>query len=124
MSLVTEVASDASLIGDEARLRQAIANLVDNAIKYSERGDQIRLNCTRTSDEIRVEVVDEGIGITVDALPRIFDRLYRVDPSRGERGMGLGLSLVRAIAQAHGGRVEVESELGRGSRFTLVFPIA
>lgn len=124
VSLVTEVASDASLIGDEARLRQAIANLVDNAIKYSERGDQIRLNCTRTSDEIRVEVVDEGIGITVDALPRIFDRLYRVDPSRGERGMGLGLSLVRAIAQAHGGRVEVESELGRGSRFTLVFPIA
>ena len=113
-----------TLQADPTRLRQALANLVDNAIKYTSRGGQVRL--TMASDpatgEATVRVTDTGIGIPTAALPRIWDRLYRVDPSRAQRGLGLGLSLVKAIALAHGGRVGVDSAPGRGSSFLLALP--
>jgi signal transduction histidine kinase len=112
-------------MADGNRLRQAVANLVDNAIKYTPRGGHVQLDTEvdPTAHEVRVRVRDDGRGIPPDAISRIWDRLYRVDPSRAERGLGLGLSLVKAIALAHGGRVGVESAPGRGSSFVLALPL-
>jgi signal transduction histidine kinase len=109
-------------VADANRLRQAFANLVDNAVKYTARGGSAEVSVERRGPEVEVRVRDTGRGIPPEALPRIWDRLYRVDPSRSERGLGLGLSLVRAIAVAHGGRVSAESAVGRGSTFVLAIP--
>jgi signal transduction histidine kinase len=110
--------------GARDRLRQAFANLVDNAIKYSRPGSQVTLSASAGEDgrEAVVTVRDTGVGIAASDLPRIWDRLYRADPSRSERGLGLGLSLVRAYITAHGGTVEAASEPGRGSVFTVRLP--
>jgi len=108
--------------GDRNRLAQAIANLLDNAVKYTRAGGQVVIAAGTTDGAARVTVTDTGIGISPDDLPHIWDRLYRGDRSRSERGLGLGLSLVKAIALAHGGRVSVESTPGRGSVFTLHLP--
>jgi signal transduction histidine kinase len=110
------------VVADPTRLRQAFANLVDNAVKYTARGGAAEVSVSATPEAATFRVRDTGRGIPAEALPRIWDRLYRVDPSRSERGLGLGLSLVRAIAQAHGGRVAVESAPERGSTFSLVIP--
>jgi signal transduction histidine kinase len=110
--------------GDRNRLRQVVANLVDNAVKYTPSGGEIRLEARREDAEAVLTVADTGIGIPPGDLPRIWDRLFRGDRSRSERGLGLGLSLVRAIVEAHGGRAEVQSEPGRGTRFTLRLPAA
>lgn len=110
---------------DSNRLRQALANLVDNAIKYTGRGGAVEILVDRNgvpNSEVKIHVRDTGRGIPAEALPRIWDRLYRVDPSRSQRGLGLGLSLVKAIALAHNGRVTVASEPGHGSTFTLTLP--
>jgi signal transduction histidine kinase len=107
---------------DANRLRQAFANLVDNAIKYTPRGGSVEVSVAAAPGEVRLVVRDTGRGIPAEALPRIWERLYRVDPSRSERGLGLGLSLVRAIARAHGGRVAVRSQPGQGSEFTFAIP--
>ena len=111
---------------DANRIRQALANLVDNAIKYTPRGGRvdIALGLDGPRSEAWVRVRDTGHGIPPESLPRIWDRLYRADPSRAERGLGLGLSLVKAIASAHGGRVSVDSGIERGSTFTLTLPLA
>jgi heavy metal sensor kinase len=109
---------------DRNRLRQVVANLVDNAVKYTAAGGRVDLDAARKGGEVVVTVRDTGAGIAAEDLPRIWDRLYRGDKSRSERGLGLGLSLVRAVVQAHGGRVEVFSEPGRGSTFTLHLPAA
>ena len=99
------------------------ANLLDNAIKYTAAGGRVTLSVERRPpSDVAVTVADSGIGIASDELPRIWDRLYRGDRSRSERGLGLGLSLVKAFVRAHGGRVEVASEPGAGSRFTVVLP--
>ena len=118
-------APDVSVEGDRDRLRQVFANLLDNAIKYTAAGGRVTLSVERRlPSEVAVTVADTGIGIASDELPRIWDRLYRGDRSRSERGLGLGLSLVQAFVRAHGGRVEVASEPGAGSRFTVVLPTA
>jgi len=115
-----------TLPADATRVRQALANLVDNAVKYTPRGGRVDVAVTEdpVKGEAMVRVTDTGIGIPAAAIPRIWDRLYRVDASRAERGLGLGLSLVKAIASAHGGRVAVDSAPGRGSSFLLALPLA
>jgi signal transduction histidine kinase len=107
--------------GDRARLEQVAANLVDNAIKYTPPGGTVAVAVPRDSPA-RLRVRDTGIGIPPDELPRIWDRLFRGDRSRTERGLGLGLSLVKAIVEAHGGTVAVESQVGSGSTFTVTLP--
>jgi signal transduction histidine kinase len=107
---------------DRARLRQAIGNLVDNAIKYTPRGGRVLLETARTADRVGIRVRDTGPGIPAEALPRIWDRLYRAEASRSTRGLGLGLSLVKAIVEAHDGTVAVDTEPGRGSTFTILLP--
>jgi signal transduction histidine kinase len=107
---------------DRDRLRQILANLVDNAVKYTPPGGRVTVAATRDGSNVRLEVSDTGTGIAAHDLPRIWDRLYRGDQSRAERGIGLGLSLVRAIVTAHGGTVEVATQPGEGSRFTVTLP--
>lgn len=107
-------------------LEQALINLVDNAIKYSDEGRQIWVEAGGNGKEIHLAVRDEGCGIPRDHLERIFERFYRVDKSRSRQqgGTGLGLSIVKHIAQAHKGRVTVESEVGRGSTFRIHIPVS
>ena len=109
---------------DPTRMRQAFANLLDNAIKYTPEGGRVEVGCTRDPDgTVRVTVRDSGIGIPPAEQPRVWERLYRGDRSRSQRGLGLGLSLVRAIVEAHGGRVEVESQPDVGAVFTVTLPL-
>jgi signal transduction histidine kinase len=124
--LTIESASDDELIiaVDRNRMRQVVANLLDNAVKYSPPGGAIRIEARRDGADAVLSVSDTGAGIPADELPRIWDRLYRGDKSRSERGLGLGLSLVKAIVEAHGGRVAVTSAPGNGSRFDLTLPSA
>jgi signal transduction histidine kinase len=107
---------------DAARLRQALANVVDNALKYTPRGGTVTIETAREGDCGILRVRDTGEGIPAEALPRIWDRLYRAEPSRSRPGLGLGLSLVKAIVDAHGGRVEATSTPGGGSTFTVAVP--
>jgi heavy metal sensor kinase len=107
--------------GDEQRLQHAVANLIENAIKFTPPGGEVTLSSWRRGDEVGVTVTDTGPGIPPHARPRVFDRFYRVDRSRSREsgGSGLGLAICREIATAHGGRVWVESEEGKGSAFSL-----
>jgi signal transduction histidine kinase len=114
-----EVTADAA----RDRLRQAFANLLDNAIKYTDEGGRIDVAVEARDGEAIVTFTDTGRGIAPDDLPRIWDRLYRGDRSRSERGLGLGLSLVKAYVEAHSGRVEAASDPGRGSVFTVRLPL-
>jgi signal transduction histidine kinase len=109
-------------LGDRVRLRRAVANLVDNALKYLGEGRLVTLSAKNTGPGIVLQVKDDGIGISAEDLPRIWDRLFRSDRSRSAPGMGLGLSLVRAIIEAHGGKVEATSRPGQGSLFRLHLP--
>lgn len=111
---------------DQDRLVQILMNLVSNAHKYTPAGGSIRIRARPEGEEIHVEVSDTGIGIPAEALPRIFERFFRVDDPRVHEtpGTGLGLSIVKALVEMHGGRIWVESELGRGSTFHFTIPIA
>jgi len=111
---------------DQARLQEALYNLLDNAMKYSRENGQIRLNGRCQDGEIELSVSDNGIGIGKEDLPRIFERFYRADKARSSdkvRGTGLGLAIVKHIAQLHGGRVEAESEFGKGTTIRLLLPM-
>ena len=107
-------------------LEQAVINLVDNAIKYSDPGRVVRITAHSEGTELVIRVVDEGTGVDVEHLPRLFERFYRVDKARSRKlgGTGLGLSIVKHIVQAHGGGVTVESTPGVGSTFTVRLPAA
>jgi signal transduction histidine kinase len=111
-----------TVVVDGIRIRQAIANLVDNAIKYTPRGGHVTVDVVAEPTRAIVRVRDTGEGIAAEAVPRIWDRLFRVDPSRSRPGLGLGLSLVKAIVEAHTGTVEVETTPGGGSEFRIVLP--
>jgi two-component system, OmpR family, sensor kinase len=117
-------AEDQALVGgDVDRLRQLLLNLIDNALKYTPAGGQVVLVLRRSDGWVRIQVTDNGVGIAPEDLPHIFERFYRADRSRARRGgSGLGLSIAQWIAEAHGGRVEVSSEVGKGSTFTVWLP--
>jgi signal transduction histidine kinase len=116
--------ADVVVNGDRTRLEQVAANLIDNAVKYTPPGGRIGVSVGREGPRAFVHVEDTGPGIQPDELPRIWDRLFRGDMSRTERGLGLGLSLVKAIVEAHGGTVDVRSEVGKGSTFSVTLPAA
>ncbi len=108
--------------GSEALLRQVWQNLIGNAVKFSPRGGALGLVLERTGGEVRVTVSDEGPGIDARDRERIFEKFYQADRSHAAAGNGLGLPLARRIVELHGGRIELESEPGRGSRFTVILP--
>jgi signal transduction histidine kinase len=110
---------------DAAAVGQALSNLIDNAIKYAGERKTLRVSAAVTDGRLALAVADEGIGIAPAEHARIFEKFYRVGRSdtQGRRGSGVGLALVRHVAEAHGGRVTVESRPGTGSRFTLVLPV-
>jgi heavy metal sensor kinase len=108
--------------GDRVRLQRVIANLLDNAIKYTPAGGRASLSAEETRSRVIVRVSDTGIGIREADLSRIFDRFYRSDPSRSTPGNGLGLSLAQAVIRAHRGEIKVTSSPGQGSTFTLILP--
>ena len=107
---------------DYARIQQVMANLLDNALKYSNDSGQVAITARRENGSAVISIADTGIGIPAHEIEKIWDRLYRGDRSRSQRGLGLGLSFVRAIVQAHGGTVHVQSEVNRGSTFTVMLP--
>ena len=108
---------------DAVRMRQVFANLLDNAIKYTPEGGSVEVSCRPGNGRVYIVVKDSGMGIPADEQPRIWERLYRGDKSRAQRGLGLGLSLVKAIVEAHHGTVSVRSEEGKGTEFTVVVPV-
>jgi len=122
--LVVDAAEGIDVTADRTRLEQVAANLIDNAVKYTPSGGRVDVEAGRSDDTAFLRVRDTGPGIPADERPRLFDRLFRGDRSRAERGLGLGLSLVKAIVEAHGGKVDVDSEVGRGSTFSVSLPLA
>ena len=120
------------LAADEHEISQVLFNLLDNAIKYTPSGGTVTVEIRPDAERVAVSVADTGIGILSEDLPRIFERFWRADRARrfrsgegtgGTRGTGLGLSIVKHIVEAHGGTVQAESELNRGSRFTITLPL-
>ena len=126
LKVVVDLSPDARTIrADETRLHEVLYNLLDNALKYSRENGEIRLRAVQRGPEIVLSVTDNGIGISKDDLPRIFERFYRVDKARSRElgGTGLGLAIVKHIAQLHGGRVEAESDLGKGTTIRVSLPV-
>jgi signal transduction histidine kinase len=119
IGLVTDLGEGCRALVDPVRISQVFANLLDNAIKYSPHGTEVKVSSRREGDEVVVRFIDQGMGIPVNEQDRIWERLYRGDKSRSQRGLGLGLSLVRAVVEAHGGKVSVKSEPEKGSEFAV-----
>ncbi len=115
----------AMIVGDRDRLKQVLINLVDNAIKYTPQGGEVTLSLTKDDEWVKISVRDTGIGIAPDHMPNLFDRFYRVDKarSRDAGGTGLGLAIAKSVVDAHNGKIQVESELGKGSTFTVWLPL-
>jgi heavy metal sensor kinase len=125
VSLRAELTEMVLAEGDHAAVQGIVYNLIGNALRYTPRGGSVRVALRHSADgAARLEVSDTGMGIPPEALPHVFERFYRADNARAHEpnGSGLGLAICRAMAAAHGGRIEVESALGKGSRFTLILP--
>jgi heavy metal sensor kinase len=113
------------VIGDKTKLKQLFLNILGNAVNYTPEGGSVTLSAQRQNEMAEVAVIDTGVGIPPENIPFIFERFYRVDRarSRSEGGSGLGLSIAEKIAEAHGGKIDVESELGKGSTFRISLPL-
>jgi signal transduction histidine kinase len=109
--------------GDPVRLGQALSNLVDNALKYTPEGGRVSIAVAAEPGAVTVTVDDTGPGVPAAERDAVWRRLYRGDASRSQRGLGLGLTLVRAVAEAHGGSATVGDAPGGGARFQLRFPV-
>jgi heavy metal sensor kinase len=114
------------VMGDRARLKQVVVNLVDNAVKYTPPGGSVHIKVREEAGRAVLEIADTGVGIPAEALPLVFERFFRVgrDRSLDAEGAGLGLAIVKSICDAHGGRVDAESAVGSGSRFIVTLPLA
>lgn len=120
--LESDLPAELAIEADADRLRQVLANLLDNAVKYTPEGGRVTVGARREGEQVVITVSDTGVGIPPEELPQVWERLFRGDRSRSTPGLGLGLSLVRAIVQAHGGSVAAESRPGEGARFSLRLP--
>ena len=119
-----DVADDLFVEGDRLKLRQLCLNIIENAIRYTTAGN-VAVSAAAKNGTAVVSVTDTGIGIAAEQIPLIFERFYRVDKarSRAQGGAGLGLGIARYIAEAHGGKIEVESTVGKGSTFRILLPL-
>ena len=122
ITVALQVSDTCSVSVDRIRIRQVFANLLDNALKYTGTGGRVELRTRCETSQAIIEVTDTGMGIPPEEITRIWERLFRGDRSRSQRGLGLGLSLVKAIVEAHGGAVSVQSRVGQGSTFTVMLP--
>jgi signal transduction histidine kinase len=122
LSFTLDVPETCLVSGDMRKLQRMIANLLDNAFKYTLPGGEVAIAMKEDSDRVMISIRDTGLGISEDDLPRIFERFFRCDKSRSEAGIGLGLTLAKAIAGSHGGDITALSSPGRGSTFTIVLP--
>lgn len=122
VTVTFKVTPELQLEGDVTLLFRVLANLLENAIKYTSAGGSVNISAQRTGNSILIAVEDTGVGISPEDLPRVWDRLFRGQPGRLERGLGLGLSFVRAIVATHRGAATVESQVGAGTTVTLSFP--
>jgi signal transduction histidine kinase len=124
VTVVTHLPGDLVIMADRRRMSQVCANLIDNAIKYTPAGGRVEVTGLADRSQAVLRVADTGVGIAPEDLDRVWQRLFRADPSRGQHGLGLGLSLVKAVVEAHGGEVAVESRQGVGSQFEVRLPLA
>lgn len=122
ISISVECSNDIVITADRSRMRQVLANLLDNAIKYNSPGGHVSITVRQEQHQVKMAVKDDGVGISPEEMPKIWDRLHRGDKSRSQPGLGLGLSLVKAIVYSHRGDVEVQSAPGAGSVFIISFP--
>ncbi len=122
--LAVEAAGVTPVVGDAVRLRQALLILLDNALKYTPDDGAITVSVTRQGGQVRLRVQDSGPGLAPEDLPHLFERFYRADKARGSAGSGLGLSIGRWIAEAHGGRITAANAPERGALFTITLPLA
>jgi signal transduction histidine kinase len=124
VTVVTHIAPGVRVLADRRRISQVCANVIDNAIKYTAVTGRVEVSVFVEGDRAVLRVTDTGVGIAAEDAERVWERLFRADPSRGERGLGLGLSLVKAVVEAHGGSVKLDSTLGVGSMFEVRLPLA
>lgn len=121
--MILKVERGVSFMGDRERIHQMMVILLDNAMKYTNEGGQIQINCTQTSSSIRIQVKDDGIGVKEEDIPKLFDRFYQGDKARStSEGAGLGLSIANWIVEKHYGKISVESQLGEGTCFEVILP--
>lgn len=121
--VVDKIGEEVVVVGDKEVLGEVMTILVDNAIKYSNKGARVRIKARRVNDKVIIEVKDKGVGIAKHHLAHIFERFYRVDSARSRDGYGLGLAVAKKIVEEHGGKIEVESELEKGSEFAVSLPL-
>ncbi len=125
LELVFEKKSGCNFYGDAGRLEQVVTNIVSNSVKYTPEGGRIKVSCGTRYTEGFIEVSDNGIGIPERDLPRIFDRFYRVDKARSREsgGTGLGLAIAKELVELHGGKIDIKSKVGSGTRVTITLPM-
>ena len=125
--LIVDVPADLVVNADRARMRQVLRSLLDNAVKFTPEGGEVKVlaRVDRTGRMCRIDVTDNGIGIAPEALPKVWDRFFQEDNSKTRKygGMGMGLALVKLLAEAQGATVAAESQPGKGSRFTVFLPV-
>jgi signal transduction histidine kinase len=125
IKFVVDAKEELTVNGDKVKLRQLFINILENAVRYTPIAGQISVSLVQKDANAVVAIADTGIGIPPEHLPHIFERFYRVDKARAraDGGVGLGLAIAKIIAESHKGKIEVESELGKGTTFTISLPL-